>query len=244
MTHRMLLTILSLGTGFILAACVPSPEDVNATAPQAAAASIAAQTAQAPTATLTLTPTLTATITATPTLSPSPTRTATITPTPTPRLMAAVLMLDDLPPEFRAVSPAELEDLLNKIPENAVGYGFLNDENIHLVLGYLIPYPSRSEQLTLDAILPSMDDTLALGFGAKTTPEAIPDLEDIGESRVGFSMVNSMENPLRMDVVIFRQGEVGEFLFITYPDGDDLTGLAGELARILDGRILKLMGRK
>jgi hypothetical protein len=235
-TLRFLLLLL---IGVVLTACRPSQAEIDATATKVAADIFATQTSEAPNATLTFTPSPTSTSTVT----PSPTQTPTITPTPTPRLIAAALMLDDLPSGFQAMPPEGLGFIKKSVPESTVVFGFGDEASSQFVMGYLVPFTTRAEQIAFDDMLPEVIELYAAGFGADSTPEILPGLDDVGESRVAFTFVTDMLNEsLRWDIIVFRRGEIAVFLFVAYPDGDEPVVPIGDLALLLDNRIIGLLG--
>ena len=137
----------------------------------------------------------------------------------------------------------ELGPLQQNLPYNAVVFGFNDGISSQAIMGYLVPYATRSEQVAFDGMLPKMVDYLASAFGASAPPERLSGLNDVGESRLASTFVNDRANfPLRYDILLFRRGETGAFLFIVYPDGDEPAMPAGDLARILDERLGKSFG--
>lgn len=232
---------LSIFIGTILSGCGLSQVEVQATATQLAAEIFATQTAQSPTVTPTFTPSPTPT--ATPTLTPTPTNTPTITPTPTPPLMAVVFTLDDLPVGFQAMPGEVLSGMQMSMPVDAIVFGFWEEMGSQFVMGYLVPYPTRSGQIAFDNMSTEGVDSFPAAFGSDSTPEYLPNLDDIGESRAGITFVTEAVNlSLRWDIVVFRQGETGVFLFVAYPDGDKPAVPVGDLARQLDERLSKFIG--
>ena len=239
--NRLFLHVLTLALFVLLmAACGPSQAQLDSTVTHVAAGFFGTKTAWALTVTATFTPSPIATATATAT--PKPTDTPTITPTPTPELMAAVLTLEDLPDGYQPLAAEGLSTLQKSAPENAIAFGFSNEANSQTVMGYLIPYPSQSEQIAFDEALPDMLDMFATAYGATTTPEAITGLDDLGVARAASTFVaGGGDVPARWDNILFRHGEVGVFLFAVYPDGTEMEVSSGDLARIIDGRIGKLL---
>jgi hypothetical protein len=230
--------------GGVLAACGPSQADVNATATQVAINGSATQTALAPTATPTKTPTPTATstptATATPTLTPTPVNTPTITPTPVPAWWEAVLVLEDLPKGFRPMTEDDLSALYQTMPPGTIGFGFIDEAKTQVIMGFYAPLPSRAEQIAFDNILPDTAVLMATAAGATTAPEAITGMDDVGDARSALTfLIPGGGFDMRVDFTLFRRGEVAAFLYTFYPDGDQPVFSAGELARLLDMRIVE-----
>lgn len=239
--------LILFATGFISSACGPSPEALSQAATQDAAGTSAAKTASAPTPTPMPTPsptaTATATLTPTPTNTATPTASPTITPSPTPRLLAVVLTLDDLPEGFRPFTEEELDDIQSHLPPDGIGFGFIEEDRLYMVLGQLIPYTDRASQTAFDKMMPGTIDSIAVASDATEDPESLPDVDDIGETRAGSTFVaDTVGFPFRWDVVIFRRGEVGALLYLYYPDGEELSLSVSALARLVDERIMESMG--
>jgi Tol biopolymer transport system component/regulation of enolase protein 1 (concanavalin A-like superfamily) len=224
------------------AACGLSQAELDARDTQASLDISGTQTAQIRTATQTFTPSPTTantpTITASPTVTPTPTRTATATPTPTPQWMDAGLALDDLPAGFREMTVQELSPLTKNLPQNSLAFGFSNDGSVQIVMGYLISYPSPAEQIAFDRLIPDMLELFASAYGATTAPEAIEGLDGVGKTRRGSTfLAEGGEIDLRWENILFRRGEIGAFLFVVSPKGEEPARSAGDLARLLDERL-------
>jgi hypothetical protein len=240
MKTRIIRFILLLLTCAILTACGPSQAEMDVTATKVAADIFATQTAEAPTATLTFTPSPTST--PTPTATPTPTHTPTITLTPTPRLMGAALTLDDLPSGFEAMAPESLGFLQRSVPESAVVFGFGDEASSQFVMGYLVPFTTRVEQIAFDDMLPGVGDLYAAGFGADSSPKTLPDLDDVGEARVAFTFVTDINNEsLRWDIIVFRRERSPYSYSLPIPMATNLLAI-GDLALLLDNRIIELLG--
>lgn len=218
--------------------CGPSQTELDASDTEVAAEIYTTQTAQAPTVTPTFTPSPTATTT--PTVTPTPTHTPTSppTPTPTPRWLDAGLDLEDFPEGFLAMSEQELMFLKQNLPPNSIAFGFSDDANYQAVMGYLVSYPTRAEQIAFDGILPDILDLFATTYGATTTPEAITGLDDLGESRAASTFVAGTGDTVsRWENILFRRDEVGVFLFVVYLDGNEPIVPTDNLAHLLDERL-------
>jgi hypothetical protein len=229
----------------ILSACGFSPAEQAGTATQALLNNYATQTALAPTATPTETATPTATstptVTATPISTPTLTNTPTITPTPLPAWYNAVLVLGDLPKGFTPMAEDEISAMEQNSLQGAIGFGFIDEVKSQVIMGVYEPVPSRAEQITLDKILPDTASLLATSIGALESPQAITGMDDIGDSHYAVTfLVDGGGFDMRVDLTLFRRGEVVVTLYIFYPDGDQPVFTAGELAWMLDQRIIQL----
>ncbi len=232
-TIRTIVLVLLVMSAF-LTACGLSPEEQAATKTKGAADIFATLTAQAPTATLTFTPSPTAT--ATPTVTPTPTATPTVTPTPTPQWMATVLSLEDLPDGFRAMTTKEIDNFY--LPAKTNTFGFIDEANIQIVLGFLRPLETRIDQRAFDEGMPELIDIFSPGSSTGSKPKTLTGLDDIGEMRSGSSFVTTTAGlSFYYELVLFRRGNVGVALFAICLEGDQLAVPAGDLARLIDGRL-------
>lgn len=238
MNTKKVITLLSLLTGSLLAACGPSQAELDATTTQMAKDIFSTQTAQAPTATETHTPSPTATVTPTPTSTSTSTSTPTPTLTPTPGLSTIGLTLEDLPAGFVAMPAEEVREMEEAYPEGASAFGFQDNRTSQVIMGVLIPYPSRAEQSIFDSMMPQFVQAMAAAVGAESNSEPLPGLEDTGETHSGITAVGKMGSfSMRWDIVVFRRSEVGVLVIIAYPDGDQPATPVVHLAQLLDERI-------
>jgi hypothetical protein len=242
MKTKMTVLLVLLITGASQIACELSLAGQPAAATQAAADSFATLTAQAPTGTPTYTPsptaTTTATATATSTSTAKPTSTSTVTPTATPQWMGAGLVLEDLPDGFQPMPGEELDAIQESLPQNALAFGFGDEANGQVVMGYYMPVQSRDVQIVFDESLQDTVDYLASTMGATTKRKPIHVDGDVGVSRLATTFVSEQGGmDTRIDMMLFRRGEVAAFLFVIYPNGNKPAVHLTDLAQLLDGRI-------
>ncbi len=231
----------------MMLACGVSQVNVDATATQAAANNFATQTAQVPTATKTFTPTTTPTTTPTPTQIPTstPTKTPTITPTPAPGVADLAPTIYDLPPGFEPMPPDLLIEMQKQFPEGVTAFAFSNDENEQMIMGFIIPVPTRTEQTAYDSIISQFNQIFLTSVGADTGLKQISGINDLGDARSGTSAVGKYgPNSVRWDVISFRRGEAFVILMVAYPDGDQPSIPAVDLARIIDERNIEYFDTK
>jgi hypothetical protein len=242
MNANKTITLLLLLTGALLAACGPSQAELDATTTQMAKDIFSTQTAKAPTATETYTPSPTATVTPTPTPTSTPTPTPTPTLTPTPGLSTIGLTLEDLPDGFVAMPPEEVREMEEGYPEGASAFGFQDNRTSQVIMGVLIPYPSRADQSIFDSMMPQFVQVIAAAVGAETNSEPLPGLEDTGETSAGITAVGKMGSfSMRWDIVVFRRSDVGVLVIMAHPDGDKPAIPVVDLAQLLDERILNFL---
>ena len=157
--------------------------------------------------------------------------------------MAAALTLDDLPQGFQEMSAEGLSDMQQDLSKGAIAFGFGDQRDENLVMGQLVPFTTRIEQATFDAMLPDLIDVFPAVFGASTTPETIPGLDDVGVSRAGSTFVTGMLNfTTRWDIVVFRRGEIGVFLSVAHNEGSGSALNIADIAHFLDERFINFLG--
>jgi hypothetical protein len=205
---------------------------------------------QTPTPTPTSTPTPTPTLTPTPTPTSTPTSTPTVTPTPAPDYSKAVLTLDDLPPGYEVIPSSDFDtESLEAESGGAYKYEtvfmFVEPENFDILMGVTMLITSTFEQSSFDRMMANPELLLAM-FGMDfagseiTGKQPLPGFDNIGDSSTGMTMVVDMQGtPLRMDIAVFRQGEVVGMLFLMYENGTTPSVSLAELSQILDQRIIE-----
>jgi hypothetical protein len=211
-----------------ISACGPSPEELQATATQAAAAEFATQTAIAPTATATCTPTLTPTMT--PTLTSTPTLTPTPTPMPNPDAMLnwKKLELSDgfiaEDPSKRGIFPGENAFQFKKGDRTFTkniknSFYFVNKDRDEHLFGYTVELTTTLDQHDYDSFLKLGPDLLRAGLSNKKNL-GVAELElidPLGENASGASASYSENGFLRhQDTIYFRIDGVGAMVTQNY----------------------------
>ncbi len=144
---------------------------------------------------------------------------------------------NDLPAGFVRVPPDLMKEWVQNWPENSSAFMLLDAKHSQIVVGALIPFQTRAEQLSFDAALPYFVQIAAAGTGA-TDFKKFDGLDDIGEARSALTTGTRMSNvQYRLDAVGFRRGQVGALVVIMYPDGDKPAAPVGDLARLMEKRI-------
>lgn len=137
----------------------------------------------------------------------------------------------------------ELSGIYQTMPAGTIGFGYIDEANSQLIMGFYSPILTRGEQLAFDKVLPDTAVLMASATGATTTPAAITGMDDIGDARSALTFLMAGGGfDMRVDFTLFRRGEVAAFLFTFYPDGDKPVFSADELARLLDQRIVEHSG--
>ncbi len=223
----------------LLTACGPSQNKLNVTATQIAARIYATQTAQAPTATMTYTPSPTATITPTSTPTPIPTNTPLPTSTPKPSLSSVILTLNDLPPDFVSMPESGLQDMKQQLPEGSEGFGFSDDSNYELIMGFVFPFESPADASTRNELLAQFVRMFPPMFGADQNVQDLSGLDTLGEARAGITSTGAVgDATLRWDMVMFLRGNFITLLIIGYPDGNKVSVSYNDVAQLIDERII------
>lgn len=196
-----------------------------------------------PTATATSTPTMTPTITPTPTNTATPTITSTPTATPTPNLASVMIVLNDLPPGFTAISDSDrvkmglTEDTLKSLgdtfnaarPQNLSTFVSSNPFQIQFAF-LLYPLSPVDKARMLSRLA---DPTSGLPTGATILPGS----DKIGEASRGFTFPSSTGNG-RFDFVLAIRGSVLITVGVGYDVGKQPTVNVIDLARLLDSRVV------
>jgi hypothetical protein len=217
----------------------------DATGTQVAAQIFGTQTANAPT--------ITATATATDTATPTATNTATITPTatetPLPDASQVVLREGDAPEEFQRPPRNQIQQQEERLQENEDlpfgSYSALRsadtDESIIAYVIYLTEEDARSDfgEVIRDP------EGVAQGFAISSDADyqdAVPieGLDELGDSSNGIASTMRLEDGtiLHFDVIVFRRGVIGVFLYDIYVRQSAVNLV--EIATILDQRALEV----
>ncbi|GEM_PF-1956717 len=223
------------------------PPTAAAVLPSAAPISPTA-TSVPPTATTTSTPTHAPTPTNTPTLSP----TATPTATPTPDLAAATITLKDLPAGFRALSPAEAQQMGATASALAGSFGtgrarnfavFLySDPRSYELIALLLVYPLSTPETAWFDLQVSKHEPFcqALSNSPGLTIKSCQPLQGTDEFKgraLGASIGATTTINLRVDIAIVRRGTVAAVVYGFYSEGTPPPIGVIEMVRLLDARV-------
>lgn len=179
---------------------------------------------------------------------------------------AATLTLEDLPAGFQKLPPqiaaqmaSRLSSLGQKLgqenlkPENF--FAFVNPQKFQIVLGFTTKLPEKQAQASFDASIQQLEkpevqqrmqillqEQLKTLGGAKVTEcKALPGLNNLANASTALTIGIEMQGqPLRMDVAAFRRNSVGAFTGVMYTNDRSPELGVGDVARKLDGRIVKL----
>lgn len=175
------------------------------------------------------------------------------------------LTLEDLPPGFQELPPALAGEIATKLnsfrqqlalanikPEDFVA--FVNPQNFQVVIGVTGNLAKAQEQASFDANLqqlkkPAVQEQLlgqlrqelkSFGGVEVVNYNSLSDLNKLANASTGFGVdLNVLGQPARMDMAVFRRNAVGAFTAVMYLNGQEPTVLVGDVARKLDGKIVK-----
>ena len=128
----------------------------------------------------------------------------------------------DFPLEEMGIS---VEDLSNEQFTIESYFALIEAQNFEVVMGFTTKLTSLLEKTGFDLVLNQPELLINTFVGAmgdiNAEPETLPAFEDtVGDSSAGVTMLANVEGMnLRMDVVIFRRGQVGAALVTMHLDG-------------------------
>lgn len=206
------------------------------------------QTANAPT----VTPTATATDTATPTATSTATITPTATATPLPDVSDVVLRPADAGENFESFSRQAIQQQETALSEDEDNLpfgsysGLLREDQNESLVAYVVYLNTEDARSDFNDALQDPEGivrSVAVGRKADLLETAeIEGLDELGDSSNGTSSVMRLEDGTRLnfDVIIFRRGIIGVFLYDFYVGRSDVT--LADIAAILDGRAVEVVG--
>lgn len=215
-----------------------------------------------PTLTMTLaitdTPLATATLDATATprpVRPDATPTLTHTPTETPLSLDEVtLRVSDLPNGFAPFNDDAMDDLSEDIDgeyfyeiDHIFAYGRNLEVGGEIIFGFPVTFPT--DDPFGDAVDP--DDQVDKGLHDLLTRTEITGkgeltrLGGIGEEAVGYfaEALSSEDNAFRAEVIAFRRGTSGVYLYHWYPADYEPDASIADLAFLLDARLQEALSQ-
>ncbi|HJW84385.1 MAG TPA: hypothetical protein VJ754_08765, partial [Anaerolineae bacterium] len=192
------------------------------------------------------------------------------TPAPQPALPAgpdlsgATLRLEDFPTGVEAV-PEDQVDSISSTAErlmrgvsrvsqatlqNLAGYRSADLQNPQFAISYLLAPLSRADQTGFDQgvanpepVLNALAQALTSSGAPSSPPRLLDGTRGIGNTSIGFSLaMRSLGRSFRIDMVIARRAEVAEAVMVMYLDGQPPQVSAVDLARLLDGRVMAIVG--
>ncbi len=190
-------------------------------------------------------PTSTAAFTFTPVATP--TETPTLTPVPRPDISSAVLTLDDLPVGFEEFTLEELGMSMADFsgegfqPEHI--FVFVNTKKFQMILGFNFLLTDKLDRVAFDLAVSQPELTLPAlvkGIGTENVRDEklLEGMEDIGDLRIGMTMVANMQGlSTQVDVLMFRRDVIGEMIMSMTLEGQTPNITIHDLGRKLDQRV-------
>jgi hypothetical protein len=167
-----------------------------------------------------------------------------------PQTSQPTLLLQDLPPGFQPLPDSELAELSQSLAagdyQTESLFAFQEAEHFEYIIGFTTRLATTSEQAAFDAELrqASFLEEFAKGFqqgaaGIKISDKgALPNLKGIGDAIAGLGFTSNIQSiPMRIELVTFRRGPIGAFLWIMYLDGDKPVISVDQVAQKLDSRL-------
>lgn len=172
----------------------------------------------------------------------------------TPDLPKAVLTLQDLPSGFKDMS-GEAESLKKQLnnsnevkAENVFAFQKSDDKQFQLIVGFTMPMLSRIEQASFDSSIRQQDFAQEFLKGLNEGSQgdfsnitSSPMGENIGDASAKWVTKGQLNGiPMRLEMAVFRRGNLGAMLMILYLDGESPSIAIADAARRLDSRIVEL----
>jgi hypothetical protein len=169
-------------------------------------------------------------------------------------LSGVILALSDLPPGFQAATPENLAPV-------AEGFTRAPFYDVSSISGFTSTHPEGPELIVSFGGYFTEDDPFRedapatqkplwavymfiVGAGTQTINDSglLEGLEGIGEEAWGYyGLADLEERPIRVDMIVFRRGRAGVYVFHLYPQELTPGASVNALARILDIRLSTAM---
>jgi hypothetical protein len=193
-----------------------------------------------------------------PTSTPTPPSTPTPSPLPSPfafqALSKVALESDDVPQNFFSLNPIEADYYENQIrawyldSDLTIGNTFFFGDDLieQYIMGWTILLPDRFIGSGFDMLARFQERVIDMAIFAFDGEEVLektnlPNESDLGDDSLGISLLISVEEdplPMRINAYLFQREMVGVTLLVAYLDRDSPQVQIGNLARILDQKIL------
>lgn len=162
-------------------------------------------------------------------------------------ISSAVLMLGDLPSGFEEINPEELgmsvDDFSNEDFKPEKVFMFVNSQDFQMVFGFNFLLTNGLDRVGFDMGMSQPELTLPAmvnGMGSENVRDEklLEGFEDIGEKRIGMTMVANMEGiPVQVDVLMFRRDVVGAMVMSMTLEGQTPNITIHDLGLKLDQRV-------
>lgn len=171
-----------------------------------------------------------------------------------PDLSQAILTLEDLPPGFKDMS-GEADSLKKQLnngteikAENVFAFQKSDDKQFQLIVGFTMPMLTRIDQASFDSLIRQQDFAQEFLKGLNEGSQgdfsnitSSPMGENIGDTSAKWVTKGQLNGiPMRLEMAVFRRGNLGAMLMILYLDGESPSIAIADAARKLDSRIVEL----
>ncbi|MCT7982985.1 hypothetical protein NG796_06730 [Laspinema sp. A4] len=156
------------------------------------------------------------------------------------------LRLEDLPPGFTAMPPAELANLKEELSQDQIDvenvFAFVAQEQFQLIMGITTRLETAQQQAEFDDLLRDPERLKSLLTenlqDTNVPPQALNNINNIGDAAAGVSLRVDLDNLLaRLEILVLRKNQMGAFVFVLYRDGQRPLHPIAEVGRKLDQRI-------
>ena len=156
------------------------------------------------------------------------------------------LRLQDLPPGFTAMPPAELAKLKEELTQDEINvenvFAFVAQEQFQLIMGITTRLETVQQQAQFDELLRDPEKLKALLAenlqATAVPPQPLNNINNIGDAAAGVSLQVDLDNLLaRLEILVLRKNQMGAFVFVLYRDGQRPLYPIAEVGRQLDRRV-------
>ncbi|MCT7977814.1 hypothetical protein [Laspinema olomoucense] len=161
-------------------------------------------------------------------------------------LANVTLRLEDLPPGFTAMPPAEIAALKEELSQEQLNvenvFAFTRLQRFQLIMGITTRLETAQQQAEFDELLgdpEKLKSLLAENLEQTNVPaQALNNINNIGDAAAGVSFQVDLGNLLgQLEILGLRRNQMGAFVFVLYPDGDRPLYPIAQVGRLLDRRI-------
>ncbi|MEB3826504.1 hypothetical protein [Phormidium sp. CCY1219] len=161
------------------------------------------------------------------------------------------IQLSDLPEGFTAMPASELAELKEELARDDIDvenvFAFVAQQRFQLIMGITTLLQTQQQQEKFDEILRDPQVLRTLIAEEMDTPEdpAEPlDVKRIGDAAGGVRLPVNLEGLMaQLEILAFRQDEMGAFIFVLYREGERPLVEIAEIARQLESRAQAVVSR-
>jgi len=161
------------------------------------------------------------------------------------------IQLSDLPEGFTAMPASELAELKEELARDDIDvenvFAFVAQQRFQLIMGITTLLQTQQQQEKFDEILrdPQVLRTLiAEEMDPPEDPAEPLDVKRIGDAAGGVRLPVNLEGLMaQLEILAFRQDEMGAFIFVLYREGERPLVEIAEIARQLESRAQAMVSR-